>query len=177
MMLFLQFLFGSFVTGLTAFGGGVAFVPMLEAFYTQTFAIIPADQFFEIVGYASALPGPLGAKIVGTVGYQAFGVPGLIFGELFFDGPGIILCLILYRILMKNREHQKLQAVAKFIQPFILVMVAKVAFSLFGTSLADVAIFHFSIIFGGSLFLIMKRKYPPVVAIGFAVAYGIVFLP
>ncbi|MGL4972329.1 MAG: chromate transporter [Culicoidibacterales bacterium] len=177
MMIFLQFLFGSFITGLTAFGGGVAFVPMLESFYTQMFAIISPDQFFEIVGYASALPGPLGAKIVGTVGYEAFGLPGLILGELFFDGPGIILCLVLYRILMKNREQPKLQAIAKLIQPFILVMVAKVFVSLVGTSFADLSLLHFSIIFGGSLFLIMKQKYPPVIAIGFAVTYGMVFLP
>ncbi|MGL4623895.1 MAG: chromate transporter [Culicoidibacterales bacterium] len=177
MMLFIQFLFGALMTGLTAFGGGVAFVPMLEAFFTQIFAIIPADQFFEIVGYASALPGPLGAKIVGAVGYETFGLPGLIFGELFFDGPGIILALLLYRLLMKNRQQPKLQAVTQFIQPFIIVMVAKVAVSLTTTTIATMEIWHFFIIFGGSLFLIMKKKYPPIVAIIFAICYGLVFLP
>lgn len=177
MLLFIQFLFGALVTGLTAFGGGVAFVPMLEAFFTQNFAIISSGQFFEIVGYASALPGPLGAKIVGAVGYEVFGLPGLIFGELFFDGPGIILALLLYKILMKNREQPKLQAVTKFIQPFILVMVLKVAVSLTGTTLATMAVWHFLVIFGGSLFLIMKKKYPPIVAIGFAIVYGVIFLP
>lgn len=177
MALFIQFLFGALMTGLTAFGGGVAFVPMLEVFFTQSFPIISSSQFFEIVGYASALPGPLGAKIVGAVGYEVFGFPGLIFGELCFDGPGIILALLLYKVLMKNREQPKLQAVTKFIQPFILIMVAKVALSLTATTLAAMVSWHFLIIFGGSLFLIMKKKYPPLVAIGFAIVYGVIFLP
>lgn len=176
MILFFQFLFGAFVTGLTAFGGGVAFIPLLENFFTQTFQVIPPDQFFEIVGYASALPGPLGAKIVGTVGYEVFGVPGLIFGNLAFDGPGLLLALGLYQFLMKHKEQPKLQAVAKFIQPFILVMVAKVGYGLLGTSLTQMMSLHFIIIFAGSLYLLMGRKWPPVSAIGFALLYGLVFL-
>lgn len=176
MVLFCQFLFGAFITGLTAFGGGVAFIPMLEQFFTQTFPIIQPDQFFEIVGYASALPGPLGAKIVGAVGYESFGLSGLFFGNLAFDGPGLILALTLYKFLMKHKTQPKLQAVAKFIQPFIIVMVAKVGWNLLQTVNVQLPYIHGIILFTGSLYIIGYKKMPPAVAIVGALIYGLCFL-
>jgi len=73
--------------GLTAFGGPAAHIAMMEQEFVRRRAWLTREQFLDLVGAASLIPGPSSTEVAIYVGYRRAGVPGLLLAGFGFIAP------------------------------------------------------------------------------------------
>lgn len=114
------FLLRTLQSSLTTFGGGVAFIPVLASVYVPEF--IDSQNFYTIIAYAQATPGPIAPFITAYVGYLNFGAIGVVLGVGVLIIPTVTLVISLYPAYTKHSEHPILQIINKYMQVFLLLM-------------------------------------------------------
>lgn len=119
------------------FGGGPAFVPLMQVEVVNRFHWLTNAQFADAVAAANALPGPVGTKIPGYVGYQIAGWPGALVGVLASIGPTALAVILLGSILMKFANSPKLKAMLKGVRPVIVVLIAQTSLQMARTSFSN----------------------------------------
>ncbi len=136
------------------FGGGPATVPLMQVEVVNKFHWLTNAQFADAVAAANALPGPVGTKIPGFVGYQIAGWPGAIVGILASIGPTVLAVVILGSVLMRFANSPGLKAALKGVRPVIVVLIAQTSLQMgmtsfpnlmtWGIALATIALLYYS---------------------------------
>lgn len=81
--------------GLTAFGGPAAHVAMMEAEFVRRRAWLTREQFLDLVGAASLIPGPSSTEVALYVGYRRAGWRGLLAAGACFILPAALMVTVI----------------------------------------------------------------------------------
>ena len=196
---FLQLFTEFFVTGLLAFGGGMATLPFLYDMGARR-GWFSDNDVLQMIAVSESTPGPIGvnmATYVGTTVLSAYGILGTVFGGLFATLalvlPSVIVIIIISKVLDKFKNAAIVDSVFTAIRPASLALIAAsglcVMYSTFLSlpkgftlsALANESLLSFinikGVILGILLFAAMKffKKLHPIVFIVISAAIGIIF--
>jgi chromate transporter len=113
---------GIFLIGISTFGGGAVFIPLLGDLMTVQTRIVSVEEFSRIVAVVNSLPGPTGPKISAYAGYLDSGILGMITAILILIIPSVIIMLMAYRFHEKIKSSKKVKKMNQYIKPIIIAI-------------------------------------------------------
>ncbi|QOV10081.1 chromate transporter [Viridibacillus arvi] len=116
-----------FRVGMLGFGGGPSAIPLVHQEVVKKYKWMEDDEFSDVVALANTMPGPIGTKLAGYIGYRIAGVAGAINAILVSVVPTIILMIVLLFLLQKNKDIPAVQAMASAVVPVVAVMLGILA--------------------------------------------------
>src|SRR5207248_11054371 len=81
--------------GFTAFGGPAAHIAMMEAEVVRRRKWLTHEQFLDLIGASSLIPGPSSTETAIFIGYLRVGWLGLLLGGLCFILPAALMVMAL----------------------------------------------------------------------------------
>jgi chromate transporter len=115
--------------GTTAFGGPAAHVAMMEDEFVRRREWLTRQEFLDLVGAASLIPGPSSTEVAIYVGYRRAGWRGLLLAGACFILPAAVMVTLLAALY----EHSgKLPAVGAALYAVKAVIIAVVVQALVG---------------------------------------------
>ncbi|HEY8464216.1 MAG TPA: chromate transporter [Bacillota bacterium] len=144
MGLWLKLFYIFFKVGLFSFGGGYVMLPMIYQ-DIQTFGMMPADDFSNLVALSQVTPGPIAVNAATYVGFRAGGLGGAVFATLGVSLPSIIIILIITTFLIKFKNSPTAQAVLEGIRPATVGMLAAAVIFFAKTSLVTTDFFSLKV--------------------------------
>ncbi|MBQ3634209.1 MAG: chromate transporter [Bacteroidales bacterium] len=112
LLLFLVF----FKVGILGFGGGYAILPLIYQ-DIQSFGLMSADEFSNLVALSQVTPGPIAINAATYVGYKVAGLSGAFVATFGVSLPSLVLCLLVMKILDKFKTNRVVQSVLSGIRP------------------------------------------------------------
>lgn len=130
------------VTALVIFGGGQVFIPVFKSmwlFLNRSFPDIfkiSSDEIDTVVTTVNSTPGVLSTKMAFLTGYfigygQWYSYLFMILTYLIFISPGVIVMLIVYKKLVKNKENPYVKNVVNILKPVIVGITMTILISMF----------------------------------------------
>ncbi|MGE5581878.1 MAG: chromate transporter [Bacillota bacterium] len=140
MLIYLRLFYIFFKIGLFGFGGGYAMLPMIYQ-DIQTFGLMSADDFSNVVALSQMTPGPIAVNAATYVGYRSAGFWGAAWATLGVSLPSLILILIIAGIMVKFKSNPVVQAVLTGIRPATVGMIVTAVLFFFNTSIISQGFF------------------------------------
>jgi len=132
------FSFRVIMSALTSFGGGEAYIPVGDAVFVQS-GFISAEVFYgQIIGIATAMPGPFIMSVIAGIGF-AYGnsLGGVLVGWVFGILAIVLVvtatafgALILLTCFDKFKESHRLLMMIKYMIPLVCGMLISIALTL-----------------------------------------------
>jgi chromate transporter len=110
--------------GTTAFGGPAAHIAMMEDEFVRRRAWLSREEFLDLVGAASLIPGPSSTEVALFVGYRRAGWRGLLIAGLCFILPAF---LMVTAIAWSYVRYGRLPAVSGALGGIKAVIIAVIA--------------------------------------------------
>ena len=133
-MIYLQLFYIFFKVGLVGFGGGYAILPMIYQ-DVQTFGIITADEFSNLVALSQVTPGPIVINAATYVGFKSAGLLGAIVASVGVSMPSFIIIMIVMSFIARFKENRVVQAVLAGIKPATVGLMASAFMFMASTAL------------------------------------------
>jgi chromate transporter len=111
--------------GLTAFGGPAAHVALVERECVERRRWIPREEFLDLLGASSLIPGPTSTELVMHIGRRRAGWAGLVVAGLAFIVPAAVLVGALAAIYVEAGRLPAMQGVLAAVQPVVVVIVVQ----------------------------------------------------
>ncbi|SDI42647.1 chromate transporter [Natribacillus halophilus] len=165
-----------FIPGIVGYGGGPASIPLIEHEVVNRYGWMGTQEFGEVLALGNALPGPIATKMAGFIGFEVAGVPGALVAIFATVAPSLAAMLLLMKLLLKYKDHPRVQQMTSFIRAPIAVLLGVLAFQFFFMSWDDSGVVHTVVLVGTSLLLLEKFKVHPAIVIAGALVYGAVVL-
>jgi chromate transporter len=121
--------------GLTSFGGPAAHVALIERECVRRRGWLTHQEFLDLMGIASLIPGPTSTELAMHVGYRRAGWPGLVLAGLAFILPAALSVGVLAAVYVEAGELQVVQGVLQAVQPVVLIVVLDAMLPLARTAL------------------------------------------
>jgi chromate transporter len=163
-----------FKVGLFSFGGGYVMLPVIYQ-DIQTFSLMPAREFSNVVALSQVTPGPIAINAATYVGYQSAGWGGALFATLGVSLPSLMIVLIIAALMDKFKSSPTVQAVLQGIRPATVGMLGAAVIFFATTSLVNGKLAGFTLnqlrsylnlpelaIFGLTLLAAQKTKLGPI---------------
>ena len=189
MMIFLRLFFMFLKIALFNFGGGYAMFPLisseLEKFQWLTYA-----EFSNIIAVSQITPGAIAINTSTFVGYEVASFGGAIVSTLAIPIPSLVIIILLYPILERNKNHPVIQMVFYGLRPVVAGLITAAIYfvgatvvvnnDFEGKPLIDIltnamSAFNFvsiAIVIVGFI-LVLKTKIPPMLLLIIAGIVGI----
>jgi chromate transporter len=117
-----------FKTGLFAFGGGPAIIPLVEREVVHNYHWLGRAEFADVLAMANALPGPIATKMALCVGLKVGGPIGAAVALVSQLLPSSVLIIILTVLYYRYHELPSVGGVMKAIRPVVIaILLATVA--------------------------------------------------
>ncbi len=123
-----------FRIGLFSFGGGYAMLPMIYQ-DIQTFGLMSAHEFSNVVALSQMTPGPIAVNAATYVGFKSANLLGAVFATIGVSLPSFILILLIASFMNKFKTNPGIQAVLTGIRPATVGMIASAVFFFANTSI------------------------------------------
>jgi chromate transporter len=117
---------------LFSWGGGPASLALMQREVVAEGWTTP-DDFATAIALSNAMPGPTAPQASAYVGYKVAGIWGAIFAVTGTVIPTTILVLILIAGFFSIKDNPSLLAMLKAVRPFVVGLLAFVAFDMFRT--------------------------------------------
>lgn len=172
----LQLIWAFMQVGITAFGGGLSTLPLIEYQLVIKNGWMTAEQFNQMVAISQVTPGPVAINAATFAGYQQAGFLGALFSTLaLICAPIAALSLILFALKRVSPERSK--AFKLMLRPVVAGLLTLSIFSPLTSTLRNgVAA---AALFAAGLALIKYcrffKEYPAAMLIIFGI-FGAVFL-
>jgi len=149
--------------GTTAFGGPAAHIAMMEQEFVQKRQWLSRDDFLDLLGMASMIPGPSSTELAIFIGYRRAGLPGLILGGVCFILPAMLIVTLIAWLYVKFGALPNVAGMFYCIKPVIIAIVIQALYGLarsamktrslallviFGTVLCFLEVNQLAILFG-----------------------------
>jgi chromate transporter len=139
-------------TGLFAYGGGPAIIPLVEKEVVNNNHWLTQEEFTDVLAMANSLPGPIATKMAISVGLRVGGPWGAVAALSAQLLPSTILIVILTTLYYRYRSVPSVQGVMKGVRPVViailLVTVAQLApKSVFSWDTFVIAVVCFAVVF------------------------------
>lgn len=122
--------------GIFAFGGGYVILPMIYQ-EIQSFGIMSAKEFSDIIALSQVTPGPIAVTAATYTGYKAAGLWGASLATIGVILPSFIIVLIVSVFLNKFKTSPAVQAVLSGIRPAAAGMIASAVIFFAETSIVS----------------------------------------
>ena len=119
-----------FRLGLTAFGGPAAHVAMMEDETVRRRRWLTREQFLDLLGAASLIPGPSSTEMAIYLGFQRAGFLGLLLGGVCFILPAALITCAIAWAYVRYGSLPQAAAILYGIKPVIIALVLQALVSL-----------------------------------------------
>lgn len=167
-----------FLIGFISFGGGYAIIPVIEM-ETVNHGWMTTQEFTDIIAIAGMSPGPIATNSAILVGYSQAGILGAVVSTLGIVFPSFILIILIAVLFSKFYKNRMVEAAFYGLRPIVLGLIfysaIKFAISnhVISLNLSWQSMFLF-VVFGLSLFALIKLKWHPMFVILLSGGVGIV---
>ncbi len=127
-----------FKVGLFGYGGGPSSVPLVEHEVVNVHRWMTGDEFVDTLAVGNSLPGPIIVKLAAFIGYREGGWLGALAALLGSSLPGIVGMLGLGLLLLKYKDHPRMQGLFYGVRPVIVAMMAAFVYGIFSKSVPDI---------------------------------------
>jgi chromate transporter len=121
--------------GLTAFGGPAAHIALMEHEAVRRRRWLTREEFLDLLGVCSLLPGPSSTEMAIIIGYRLAGWPGLVAGGVCFILPAAAITLALAWAYVRWGALPELAGLLYGVKPVIIAVVLQALWSLGRTAL------------------------------------------
>jgi len=121
--------------GLTAFGGPAAHIAMMEQEAVSKRGWLSHEEFLDLLGATSLIPGPSSTQMAMSIGYRRAGWVGLLLGGVCFIVPACILTLGIAWVYVRYGRLPQAQGLLHGIKPVILAIVFQALWGLGRTAI------------------------------------------
>lgn len=121
--------------GFTAFGGPAAHIAMMEDETVRRRHWLTHEQFLDLFGAASLIPGPSSTEMAIYLGFRRAGWPGLVLGGVCFILPAALITTGIAWAYLRYGSLPQAGAILYGIKPIIIALVAQALWSLGRTAL------------------------------------------
>ncbi len=122
-MVYVQLFIIFFKVGILGFGGGYAILALIYQ-DIQTFGVVDAADFGNLVGMSQVTPGPIAINAATYVGFKAAGFAGSLVATFAVALPSFILCLSVLMVLDKFKENRYVVSLLSGIRPATVGLMA-----------------------------------------------------
>jgi chromate transporter len=166
--LFLAF----FVPSIVGYGGGPAFIPLIQNEVTNRYGWYTVDRFGELLAIANALPGPIATKMAGYIGYEQAGFMGSAIALFATVAPSLLAMILLLGLLLRFKDSPKVQRMTGLVKPTIAVLMGVLSYQLLFAAWHKAGTIHTLVLLAAGFILMEKFKVQPVYVILGALVYG-----
>ncbi|MEH7179782.1 chromate transporter [Neobacillus vireti] len=158
-----------FITGFVSFGGGYAMIPIIEKAVTE-YGWMSAEKLTNMFAIAGMSPGPIAANSAILIGYSAAGIRGAIVSAIGILLPSLLLVTTVAAFFVKLHHNPLVERIFYGLKPLVtsLIIFAAIKFALANNMITMGITFRsisYVIIFGLSLFALLKLRWNPVYVI------------
>lgn len=166
-----------FIIGLVSFGGGYAMIPVIENEVSQH-GWMTIQQFTDVIAIAGMSPGPIATNSAILVGYSTAGITGAIISALGILLPSLLLVIGVATFFVKLHHYPIVKSIFYGLRPIVtsLIIYAAITFSLSNNLISLKVSWHsvsLILIFGISLFVLLRLRWHPVYVIVLSGLVGI----
>jgi chromate transporter len=136
MWLWVKLFYVFFKVGLFSFGGGYVMLPVIYQ-DIQTFGLMPAREFSNVVALSQMTPGPIAVNAATYVGFQSAGWWGAVFATLGVSLPSLLIVLTVAALMSKFKHSPNIQAILQGIRPATVGMLGSAVIFFATTSLVN----------------------------------------
>jgi chromate transporter len=111
--------------GLFGFGGGPAFIPLIEREVTDR-RWLDRPGFLDAFAFGNTLPGPIATKLAGYVGYRVAGWAGATSALLALTVPTIVAMIALAELYFANQDAAAVQGFLRGLRPVVIALLLQV---------------------------------------------------
>lgn len=162
-MIYLQLFFVFARIGLFGFGGGIAMLPMIYQ-GAQTFDLMSAEEFSNLVAISQMTPGPVAVNAATYVGYHCAGTAGAVAATLGVAFPSFVLVIIVSCFVARFQKSRLLEGAFRGIRPVTVGLVGA-AVIFMAQSLGNAFDAVSAGIVVGTVILVGKAKLNPIVIV------------
>lgn len=179
LILFLEFL----KIGAFTFGGGYAMIPFIQE-SVESHGWMSTGEIVDFIAVSESTPGAFAVNISTYVGSQVGGFFGAVCATTGIVLPAFIIILIIAKIYDKFKENNTVKGAMFGLKSTVVGLIAATVISIgaevffadgISTAVFATAQFWFSlVVFAVMLFLLLYKKFSPVIIVGLSAALGIV---
>lgn len=122
-MVYLQLFAIFFKVGILGFGGGYAILTLIFQ-DVQSFGMMSAGEFANLVALSQVTPGPIAINAATYVGYNVAGLPGAVLATAAVSLPSFLLCLAVLMFIEHFQTNVVVASVLAGIRPATVGLMA-----------------------------------------------------
>ncbi len=130
--------FGFLRVGFFGFGGGPSSIPLMYKEAVDKYKWTTAEEFGDVLAIGNTLPGPIGVKVGGYIGYKKAGLIGAIVAIGAEVIPVATIMIIVLTSLATVRDQPWVQGITYAVVPVVAVMLGSLTWQF--TSKAEAAL-------------------------------------
>jgi chromate transporter len=123
-VILLQLYVSFLVIGVSAYGGGIATISLIQYEIVAAHGWLTASQMGDVITLAQMTPGPIAINAATLTGYKIAGIGGSLVASLAVITPGILLLAGYTLLVSRLRSTTLLDRVKLALQPGILALIA-----------------------------------------------------
>lgn len=158
-----------FRVGLLGFGGGPAFMSLVEVEAVRNYGWMTPQEFTDALAAGNALPGPLATKMAGYIGYKVAGWPGAVAGVTALAAPTMVATIVLLGAMQRYRDVPAVKGALTALRPAIVALFAMLIADIFPQSIFSAVTAAIGV--ASLVALVYLRLHPLFVILG-AIALG-----
>ncbi|MET1014852.1 MAG: chromate transporter [Paenisporosarcina sp.] len=112
-----------FRIGMLGFGGGPSSIPLVHQEVVKKYTWMNDDEFGDTLALANTLPGPIGTKMAGYIGYRVAGIWGCLNAVLSSVIPTVVLMIAFLGLLQTYKDIPWVQHMSASVVPVVAVML------------------------------------------------------
>jgi len=168
-----------FLTGLFAFGGGLATLPFLTQMSVSHPEWFSQEMLVNMVAVSESTPGPIGVNMATYVGYTVCGIPGAVLATCSLVLPSLIIIMMIAKVLERYRNSPLVNTAFSAIRPVVAGLIGAAAFAILKLVLAGNAGFAWiNLLLLAALFAMTQikqtKKMHPILFILLGAVVGVV---
>lgn len=111
-----------FKIGLTAFGGGSVIISLIRKEFVDT-GLISVSKFVKVLALSQATPGPIAGSVATYIGYQLYGLVGIIVANIAIVLPSFLIVILFSTLINKIKNGQFIDNIFKVLRPITLALI------------------------------------------------------
>jgi len=135
-MILFQLYLSFLLIGISAYGGGVATISLIQYEIVTAHGWLTAQQMGEVITLAQMTPGPIAINAATLTGYRVAGIGGSLLASLAVITPGVLLLAGYTFLVSRLRSTDLLDRIKLALQPGILALIAYAVYT-FGSIVID----------------------------------------
>ncbi len=112
-----------FRVGMLGFGGGPSSIPLVHQEVVKKYEWMTDEEFGDTLALANTLPGPIGTKMAGYIGYRQAGIWGCLNALFVSVLPTVILMIVFLGLLQSYKDIPWVQHMSASVVPVVAVML------------------------------------------------------